>query len=273
MMNWTAIAHRTRPISRVRIRIPVWPSRRSTIDAAAKTRYVITAVSTIEAYTVTVAATDFAPRASTITVEIAPGPASIGTPSGMMPISSFWIPSAVSTGVSRWRLRRAWTMSRAFRPMSTPPAILNAPIVMPKILKIMLPPRANAMSVFVQVHAPRRANAPVRPRQESDRHGLAVADDVDRDRRARTDGAYRCGHVGAVDDGPAVDPHQLIPRAQTRRLRRAPRRRDRAPAAALDGGRDRADARVHVRYLGERHAPPRRAQIVIPGDFGRAAHV
>ena len=93
-----------------------------------------------------------------MTVEIAPGPASIGTPSGMMPMSSFWIPSAVSIGVSRCWLRRAWTMSRAFRPMSTPPAILNAPIVIPKILKIRLPPSANAMSVIAQVHAPRRAS-------------------------------------------------------------------------------------------------------------------
>src|SRR3989441_2200471 len=49
-------------------------------------------------------------------------------------------------------------MSSAFRPMSTPPAILKAPIVIPKILKMMLPPSANAMSVIAQVHAPRRAS-------------------------------------------------------------------------------------------------------------------
>ena len=48
MMNWTAIAARTKPMSRVRIRIPVWPSRRYTIEAADSTKKVISAVSTIE---------------------------------------------------------------------------------------------------------------------------------------------------------------------------------------------------------------------------------
>src|SRR2546422_5303689 len=71
-----------------------------------------------------------------MTVEIAPGPASMGTPSGMMPTSSFSIPSAFSTAVSRCWLRRAWTMSSAFRPISTPPAILKAPIVMPNRRKM-----------------------------------------------------------------------------------------------------------------------------------------
>src|SRR5262245_13913773 len=68
------------------------------------------------------------------------------------------MPSAVSIGVSRCWLRRACTMSSAFKPMSTPPATLNAPMVIPKILKIMLPPKANAVSVMAQVHAPPRAS-------------------------------------------------------------------------------------------------------------------
>src|SRR3989441_606352 len=96
---------------------------------------------------------------NTMTVEMAPGPASSGTPSGMMPTSSFAIPSACSAGVSRCWLRRACTMSSAFRPIRIPPAILNAPIVMPNSRKIRPPPSANAVSVIAQVHAPRRAIA------------------------------------------------------------------------------------------------------------------
>src|SRR5256714_10284688 len=48
-------------------------------------------------------------------------------------------------------------MSSALRPITTPPAILNAAIVMPKRRKIRLPPRANAVRVTAQVQAPRRA--------------------------------------------------------------------------------------------------------------------
>src|SRR5256884_1822947 len=53
----------------------------------------------------------------------------MGMPSGMIPTSSFSIPSALSTAVSRCWLRRACTMSSALRPISTPPAILKAPMV------------------------------------------------------------------------------------------------------------------------------------------------
>src|SRR2546425_11413801 len=97
---------------------------------------------------------------STMTVEMAPGPASIGTPSGMMPTSSFSMPSACSAGVSFCWLRRACTMSSAFSPIRIPPAILNAPIVMPNSRKIRPPPSANAVRVIAHVHAPRRAIAP-----------------------------------------------------------------------------------------------------------------
>src|SRR5690242_12996932 len=115
------------------------------------------AVRAMATYTPVVVTADFAAPASTMTVEIAPGPASIGTPRGMIPTSSFSIPSAFSTGVSFCWLRRAWTMSSAFRPISTPPAILKAPSVMPKSRKMRLPPSANAVSVMAQVQAPRRA--------------------------------------------------------------------------------------------------------------------
>src|SRR5437879_193032 len=48
-------------------------------------------------------------------------------------------------------------MSSALSPITTPPAILNAAIVMPKRRKIRLPPRAKAVRVTAQVQAPRRA--------------------------------------------------------------------------------------------------------------------
>src|SRR5262245_28037277 len=68
------------------------------------------------------------------------------------------MPSAFSTGVSRCVLWRACTMSSAFSPIRIPPAILKAPIVIPKILKIMLPPSAKAMSVIAHIQEPRRAS-------------------------------------------------------------------------------------------------------------------
>ena len=77
----------------------------------------------METYTAAVSSGPFDPRARTITVEIAPGPASIGTPNGMIPMSSFWMPSAFSAGVSRCWLRRACTMSRALSPSRIPPAV------------------------------------------------------------------------------------------------------------------------------------------------------
>src|SRR6266550_2611570 len=149
-----------------------------------------------------VAAGDFAPNARTMTVEMAPGPASIGTPSGMIPMSSFSMPSAVSTAVSRCWLRRACTMSSAFRPISTPPAILNAPIVIPKILKIMLPPSANAISVIAQVHAPRRA---------STRRCCGAPGSPLHGRRDRAD-ARIDGRLFAEHHFPARRPHVVVPR-------------------------------------------------------------
>src|SRR2546426_573445 len=157
--NCTAIAHSTSPISRVRMRTPVWPSRRSTRAAAARVRYDRLAGSAIRPKTPRVMALPLEAPVSTMTVEMAPGPASIGTPSGMMPTSSFSMPSACSAGVSFCWLRRAWTMSSAFSPIRIPPAILNAPIVMPNSRKIRPPPSANAVSVMAHVHAPRRAIA------------------------------------------------------------------------------------------------------------------
>src|SRR5260370_28998056 len=48
-------------------------------------------------------------------------------------------------------------MGRAVTPRRMPPAILNAPSVMPNNRKIRLPPKANRLRVMAQVQAPRRA--------------------------------------------------------------------------------------------------------------------
>src|SRR5439155_19341848 len=85
-------------------------------------------------------------------------------------------------------------------------------------------------------------DAAVRPREEPDRDGLAVADDVDRDRRVRTDRAHGGGQVGTVDDGAPVDADQLVAGAQPRGLRDAAGGGGGPPGAALYGGEVRADA-------------------------------
>src|SRR6266702_963732 len=203
-----------------------------------------------------------------MTVEIAPGPASIGRPSGMMPMSSFWMPSAFSTAVSRCWLRRAWTMSSALSPISTPPAILNAPMVIPKILKMRLPPSANAISVIAQLHA-----LPlVRVRAEANRDWLAVPHDLDHDGGARPDAPHGGRDVGAIDDVASIDAHQLIAGAEAGQPR-GTEWRNRAPAATLHGRWNRADPCVDGGRLGQDEPPAGRLQIIVPRNVVRAAHV
>jgi len=96
---------------------------------------------------------------STITVEIAPGPASIGMPSGMMLASCFSAPSCCSSAVAFVPDCLAWSMSSPIPIRMMPPAILNAGSVMPNILKIRLPASANEHSTIAQVNAERRATA------------------------------------------------------------------------------------------------------------------
>ena len=68
-----------------------------------------------------------------MTVEIDPGPASMGTPSGMMPTSSFSMACWVSDAVSLVCDRRACTMSSPMRIMINPPAMRNAGRVIPNL--------------------------------------------------------------------------------------------------------------------------------------------
>ena len=90
---------------------------------------------------------------STITVEIAPGPASMGMPRGIMPASSLLAPSAVSPGVSWVADRRACNISSPMRMRMMPPAISNAGKVMPKRRKMRLPASANALNTMKHVSA------------------------------------------------------------------------------------------------------------------------
>ena len=71
-----------------------------------------------------------------MTDEIAPGPASIGMPSGTMPASSFAAPSSVSPCASCVGERLASSMSSPISNRISPPAISNAGRVMPNILKM-----------------------------------------------------------------------------------------------------------------------------------------
>src|SRR5579863_4784481 len=96
---------------------------------------------------------------STITVEIAPGPASIGIPNGMILASCFSAPSCCSSAVAFVPDCLACSMSSPIPIRIIPPAILNAGSVMPNILKIRLPASANEHKTIAQVIAERRATA------------------------------------------------------------------------------------------------------------------
>ena len=65
-------------------------------------------------------------------VEIAPGPASMGTPSGVTAISSLLIPARVSSTVSCTADRRARSMSSAISRRTMLPAILKAGRLIPR---------------------------------------------------------------------------------------------------------------------------------------------
>ena len=94
---------------------------------------------------------------STMTEEMAPGPASMGMPSGTIPASSFAAPSTVSPCVSCVGDRRASSMSRPMSSRISPPAISNAGKVMPNMRKISCPATAKLVSTMKQVSEPLRA--------------------------------------------------------------------------------------------------------------------
>ena len=91
-----------------------------------------------------------------MTVEMAPGPASIGIASGVMATSSFAVASVISA-VPSWVERWPCSMSIATTHRIKPPAIRNAGIVMPNSPKIARPIAANVTSRIVAAMHDRRA--------------------------------------------------------------------------------------------------------------------
>ena len=137
--------------------MPVSPSIVRTRSAAAKIRYAEKAVQANASTTNENFKGVRTVPISTITVEMDPGPASIGMPSGTMPMSSLCAPSLASLAVSLVAGRRACTMSIPIRSRMMPPAILNAGRVMPRISKTKVPAKAKAVSKRKQVQAARLA--------------------------------------------------------------------------------------------------------------------
>src|SRR5262245_36028889 len=88
-------------------------------------------------------------RISTMTVEIAPGPASSGIARGVIEMSSFSIPSRISSLVSRLGLS-ALSISSAESPSTMPPAIRNAGRVTPKSLRMSPPAVAKTIRMTVE---------------------------------------------------------------------------------------------------------------------------
>src|SRR6266700_8055748 len=85
-------------------------------------------------------------------------------------------------------------------------------------------------------HIPQlRAHAIVRSGEELNHEWPAVTHDLDYHLRTRADRPHRCADIGPVDDGTAVDPHQLVSGTEACSLRGTARCGDRAPAAALHG--------------------------------------
>ena len=89
------------------------------------------AASAMAAYTAAARAAEWACPESTMTVVIAPGPASIGMASGVMATSSFSCPSTISAVVS-CVVRCDRSMSIAISQRMPPPAMRNAASVMPR---------------------------------------------------------------------------------------------------------------------------------------------
>ena len=91
----------------------------------------------------------------TMTVEIAPGPASIGMASGVSATSSLAVPSATSSRPSCVR-RSPCSMSSATNQRMSPPAVRNAGRVMPSTENSAVPVAANAIrSSDIAMHARR----------------------------------------------------------------------------------------------------------------------
>src|SRR5436190_24379384 len=90
-------------------------------------------------------------------VEIAPGPASIGTASGVIAMSSFVAASCVSSLVCFTGERRARNISSAINISTTLPAILNAGNVIPKKRNRAWPVITNTIKIAAAMTHARRA--------------------------------------------------------------------------------------------------------------------
>src|SRR5262245_33226676 len=82
------------------------------------------------------------------TIASAPGPAMKGNASGKTETSLRLIPSTFSSGVVRVPDSRANTISSAIRNSMMPPAMRNASMLMPMILRNPAPPTANSRSTM-----------------------------------------------------------------------------------------------------------------------------
>ena len=91
-----------------------------------------------------------------MTVEIAPGPASIGMASGVTATSSFACPSEISAAPSCVD-RLPCNMSMATSHRMRPPAIRKAGMVMPNSPKMRLPASANTTRIIAAATQARRA--------------------------------------------------------------------------------------------------------------------
>src|SRR6185369_6651396 len=112
MTNCIAIAARSSPMMRVMTRIPVTPIRATTLSPIRSTIQAIAIVTAMERKTAIFCAIVDAWPDSTMIVEMAPGPASIGIASGARATSSFASPSAISC-LPSWVRRSPWSMSIA----------------------------------------------------------------------------------------------------------------------------------------------------------------
>ena len=108
----------------------------------------------METYTTADCAAPCACPASTIAVEMAPGPASIGIASGVTATSSLSCPSYSSSRPS-WVRRSPCSMSIATYHRMSPPAVRNAASVMPKARNSMVPVAPNTTSTVIAIQARR----------------------------------------------------------------------------------------------------------------------
>src|SRR2546427_2234978 len=92
---------------------------------------------------------DVASAMRTITVVIAPGPASIGMPRGTIPMASRSRASCRSWAVSWVRERTPWMIEKAIEKSKIPPAIRKAGIEVPKNRKMLFPTNAKMSRVTV----------------------------------------------------------------------------------------------------------------------------